>query len=191
RPMTSTTHHLTASHAESTTDDVTASAPARTTDPTPRLKHVRAAGTWRGAMTTSLHVRDFAPFATGEPEAVGGDDSAPTPMEYVAAALNGCLVVVTETVARELGIALVDLAVDTDATMDTRGFAGTAEVPPYFTHVAVTVLVTTTGIPAQVEELRAQVQRRCPALTLIAAAGVPVDAEWLITPADGGTGAEA
>ena len=139
-------------------------------------------------MATNLHVRGFAPFATGEPEAVGGDDSAPTPMEYVAAALNGCLVVVTETVARELGIVLTELAVDTDATMDTRGLAGTADVLPYFTHVAVTVLVTTSGTHAQVEELRDQVQRRCPALTLIAAAGVPVDVEWLVTPAEVATG---
>lgn len=153
----------------------------RTSDPVPRIKHVRASGVWRGRLATDLRIRDFPSFATAEPIAIGGDDSAPTPMEYVAAALDGCLVVVIETVAAELGLALRALEVDTDATMDTRGFAGTADVPPYFTHLALTVRLSTDAGADAVADLRLQVERRCPALNLITAAGVPVDAEWLVT----------
>ena len=161
-----------------------------TTDPVPRIKHVRAAGSWRGQLATDLRVREFGSFATAEPVAVGGDDSAPTPMEYVAAALDGCLVVVIETVASELGLALTAIEVETDATMDTRGFAGTADVPPFFTHLALTVLLTTDSGADEVADLRRQVERRCPVLNLIAAAGVPVDAEWVVTaPAAGEVGA--
>lgn len=153
--------------------------PVLTTDSTPRLKHVRSTGTWQGRMTTSVQVRGFDPFFIGEPVAVGGDDNAPTPMEYVAAALNGCLSVVVETVAAERGFPLDGLSLDTDATMDTRGFAGTADVAPYFTHVRVVLTLTSSASADEVRDLRTAVERRCPALTLITAAGVPVDLQWV------------
>ena len=153
-----------------------------TTDPTPRLKHVRSSGTWQGRMTTSTRVRGFDPIVIGEPVGVGGDDNAPTPMEYVVAALNGCLAVVVETVAAERGLPLDALTVDTDATMDTRGFAGTADVAPFFTGVRVVLTMTSSAPADEVRHLRAAVERRCPALTLIVAAGVPVEMEWVHLP---------
>jgi len=161
---------------------MTTDTPVLTTDPTPRLKHVRASGTWQGTMTTSVKVRGFDRFLISEPVPVGGDDSAPTPMEYVVGALNGCLAVVVETVAAERGLAVDALTLDTDATMDTRGFAGTADVAPYFTHVHVALTLTSSASADEVRSLRVAVERRCPALTLVIAAGVPVDLEWVNLP---------
>jgi uncharacterized OsmC-like protein len=103
-------------------------------------------------------------------------------MEYVVAALNGCLAVVVETVAAERGLPLDALTVDTDATMDTRGFAGTADVAPFFTGVRVVLTMTSSAPADEVRHLRAAVERRCPALTLIVAAGVPVEMEWVHLP---------
>ena len=57
---------------------------------------------------TDLDVRDFR-FVTSEPEKIGGNNEGPTPMEYVLGALNGCLGVVVELVAKEQGIPLRDL----------------------------------------------------------------------------------
>lgn len=53
-------------------------------------------------MTTRLQVRDSDVFYTATSETVGGDNSAPIPMGYVVAALNGFPAVVIETVAGEL-----------------------------------------------------------------------------------------
>ncbi len=158
---------------------MTTESPILTTDPIPRLKHVRSTGTWQGRMTTRAQVRAFDPFFIGEPVPVGGENNAPTPMEYVAAALNGCLAVVVETVAAERGLPLAALTVDTEATMDTRGFAGTADVAPYFTHVRIGLTLTSVASADEVRHLRTAVERRCPALTLIIAAGVPVDLQWV------------
>jgi uncharacterized OsmC-like protein len=161
-----------------TTGTTTATPPTDHTEP--QLKHVRASGTWVGHLATELTVRHFPPFFTGEPTAIGGDGRAPTPMEYVVAALNGCLAVVIETVATEQGVRLQALDLQAEATMDTRGFAGTADVSPHFldlTHHARFVTDEGDGfLPA----LRQQVERRCPALNLIKDAGVPVVLDWTV-----------
>jgi uncharacterized OsmC-like protein len=165
--------------------------PARTTVTTlatphvdraePQLKHVRASGTWVGHLATELTVRHFPPFFTGEPTAIGGDGRAPTPMEYVIAALNGCLAVVIETVAAEQGVHLRALDLQSEATMDTRGFAGTADVSPHFLDLTNRARFVTDDegddfLPA----LKQQVERRCPALNLIKDAGVPVVLDWTV-----------
>jgi uncharacterized OsmC-like protein len=133
-------------------------------------------------MRARHEVRDFE-FHTGEPVAVGGDDSAPTPMEYVAAALAGCLAVVVETVAKEQQLALHSLAVDTTATMDRRGFTGTADVSPHFQEVVLRArfgLDDVTALPL----LQREVERRCPAFNLIKDAGVPVVVDWSVDEVD-------
>lgn len=152
----------------------------RPTDDRPRIKHVRARGEWAGSYTTRLSVRGFD-FVAAEPRSFGGDDSGPTPMEYVAAALASCLTVVVEAVARERGHTVHALHVEADATQDVRGFAGTADVPPYFSHVALAVALRTDATASEAEALRQEVLRRCPAYGLVAAAGVPVDDKWDVT----------
>lgn len=146
----------------------------------PQLKHVRASGTWVGHLATELTVRHFPPFFTGEPTAIGGDGRAPTPMEYVAAALNGCLAVVIETVAAEQGVRLESLDLQSEATMDTRGFAGTADVSPHFLDLTNRARFVTPDGDGFLPALKQQVERRCPALNLIKDAGVPVVLDWTV-----------
>lgn len=144
---------------------------------TPQLKSVRAAGVWHGSMNTEVRVRDFV-FHSDEPQAVGGTNSAPTPMEFVAGAVNACISVVIETIATELGIVLGDITTNTAAHIDVRGFAGTADVSPHFHDFTLTIRVVADADPNVLEQLRIQTERRCPALNLVRDAGVPVLVEW-------------
>lgn len=130
-------------------------------------------------MRTRHRVRSFE-FDTGEPDAVGGDNSAPTPMEYVVAALGGCLAVVVETVAAEQQLRLDSLEVETTATMDRRGFLGTADVSPHFQHVVLRARFGLEDIDT-LPLLQAEVERRCPAVNLVKDAGVPVVLDWSVT----------
>jgi len=161
-----------------TTETTTATPPTDQTEP--QLKHVRGSGTWVGHLATELRVRHFPPFFTGEPTAIGGDGRAPTPMEYVVAALNGCLAVVIETVATEQGVRLQALDLQAEATMDTRGFAGTADVSPHFLDLTHHARFVTDEGDDFLPSLRQQVERRCPALNLIKDAGVPVVLDWTV-----------
>lgn len=144
----------------------------------PRLKRLRSRGTWQRQMKTELRVRDFAPFFTSEPERAGGDNSAPTPMEYVLAALNGCLAVTVETIAGELGMQIDQIVVDAEATMDPRGFLGTAQVTQHFTAVTMHVRLGTHEKPEELEVLTSRVEARCPGFNLINDAGVSITLDW-------------
>lgn len=128
-------------------------------------------------MTTEVSIRDFT-FRSDEPSAVGGTNSAPTPMEIVAGAVNACITVVIETVANELGVKLAAIETETTAHMDTRGFQGTADVSPHFRDYLLRVSIDTTESAEQLGVLSAQVERRCPALNLVRDAGVPLELVW-------------
>lgn len=150
---------------------------AQATGREPWIKSVRAAGSWQGSMRTEVRIRDFT-FHSDEPPAVGGTNSAPTPMEFVAGAVNSCISVVIETVANELGIRLEQVETETVAHMDVRGFLGTAEVSPHFQDYRLHVSVVTNASAEHRAALTSQVEKRCPALNLVRDAGVPLDLQW-------------
>lgn len=147
------------------------------TDDVPAIKSVRARGVWKGSMATDLTVRGFE-LRTDEPLPVGGTDSAPTPMELVAAALNGCITVVIETVAVELGVVLESIETSSTAHMDVRGFRGTADVSPHFMDYTLGVQLVATASQEEQQRLQASVERRCPALNLVRDAGVALSIDW-------------
>lgn len=153
--------------------------PAATTAVGPHDKRIRAKGTWQGLMRTTVEIRDFS-FVVDEPVAVGGTNSAPTPMEFIAGALNGCVSVVVEQVAKELQLGFTALETYSIATQDTRGFAGTADVSPFFHSYRLEIHVETPlDDPATQQELTKQVHRRCPAINLVESAGVNLVINWV------------
>ena len=149
----------------------------------PQIKTVRADGEWKGNYRTDLDVRDFR-FVIAEPEKLGGNNEGPTPMEYVLGALNGCLNVVIELVAKERGIALGDLRVSSSGLVDQRGLFGTADVSPHFQSVDVTVTGTATGPAAQLADLQQTVLKRCPVYNLIRDSNAHVAVAWNLTSKD-------
>ncbi len=128
-------------------------------------------------MTTEVRIREFG-FRTDEPVAIGGTNSAPTPMEFIAGAVNGCVTVVVETVAKELGIPIERIETATTAHMDVRGFRGTADVSPHFQDCTLEVRVDTPAAATALADLVAQVERRCPAINLLRDAGVDFELRW-------------
>lgn len=155
-----------------------------TTTPTPRTRDdrrrpedFRASGVWQGGLHTRVDARHFA-IDVDEPPTAGGADEGANPIEYVLAALNGCLTVVVRTVADELSVRIGSIETDTTGTLDLRGFLGTADVSPHFHRLDLSLTLTTTATEQQVRELRAQVTKRCPLLNLVKDAGVDLRVRW-------------
>lgn len=146
-------------------------------DSEPWLKRVGATGTWERSMTTLVETRGFS-FRTGEPVAVGGNDAHPTPMQYVVGAVNGCVTVVIEAVAKELDITVESIETRSQAQQDVRGFRGTADVSPHFLDFTLTVTVRTPVPEVDLDSFKVQVERRCPAINLIRDAGVDFELVW-------------
>lgn len=155
-----------------------------THDQTEYIKTSRATGRWLGQMKTALRIRNFELFYTGEPEEAGGDNSAPTPTEYVMATLNGCLAVVIEMVADEQEFGFEDVEFDSRGRIDRRGIAGTADVSPQFQRVINRVRIVSDESRDRLDALRDEVTRRCPVFNLLADSGIEIELQWEIVSPD-------
>ncbi|HLS14707.1 MAG TPA: OsmC family protein [Beutenbergiaceae bacterium] len=143
----------------------------------PEIATIAVSGNWQAGTHTQVQARDFT-LDVDEPPALGGADVGANPIEYVLTGLTGCLGVVVQAVAGELGLNVSGIESSASGDLDLRGFRGTADVSPHFQTVDLQVHLTTTATPAEVDELRRQVTARCPVLNLITDAGVTVRETW-------------
>lgn len=84
----------------------------------------KASVRWDGAFRSSVSVRGFAPIASDEPVGLGGDDTAPNPVEQLLGALGNCLAVGYAANASVAGIELRDLRIDLEGDLDLHTFLG-------------------------------------------------------------------
>lgn len=86
----------------------------------------RAATRWSGESTyCESIVRQFK-TALDEPANLGGTDRAMNPVEMLLCALGGCLCISAVTFAKECGVDLKGVRVETEGDLDPRGFLGSA-----------------------------------------------------------------
>lgn len=83
-----------------------------------------ASVTWDSAFRSWASIRDFTPYPSDEPGALGGDDTAPNPVEQLLAALGNCLAVGFAANATAAGIEVRDLRIDVEGDLDLQTFLG-------------------------------------------------------------------
>ena len=81
---------------------------------------------WDGGFHTTTTIRDFAPFATDEPAALGGTDTAPNPVEQLIGALGSCLAIGYAANATVAGICIDSLKIDIEGDLNLESFLGLA-----------------------------------------------------------------
>ena len=145
------------------------------------LRHVKA--TNAGGTRTKIQVRDFAPVYTDEPDSLGGTNSAPSPLETVLVALVGCDGVIINGVATAMGFAYAGVDFACEAQIDVRGPKGVAGIRPYFETARLEITVFTDEPDARFQQLRKNVEYRCPVMNLLNAADVAMDVTWEARPA--------
>lgn len=119
-----------------------------------------------------------------EPDALGGRDTAPNPVEYALAALASCQVVTYRFWAAKLGIQLDEVQVDAEGDLDLRGFFGLdGSIRSGFTEVRLQVTLDGPEAPQRYADLQQAVDDHCPVLDLFGHA-TPVRTE-LKVPQDG------
>ena len=121
-------------------------------------------------------VRNFKVFADEPPE-LGGQDGAPSPLEYILVAHGTCLNYMTFFIAKELGIPVRSTEIEVEASLDPAKFAGTdRSVRAGYQSVKVNIKVDADATPDQLAKLRQEVEARCPVSDNIAHA-TPVSVE--------------
>lgn len=144
---------------------------------TPVMRTVRASGHRSRAYRTDVGIRDFD-FIIDEPEKLGGENLAPTPMEYVTGALSGCFVVTLEMVSEDQEFNMIGLDVECEGVVDHRGLFGTANVSPHFQSAKVDITIVTDEPTERHAEFKRESLVRCPVYNLIKDSGVDIPVNW-------------
>jgi len=102
-----------------------------------------------------------------EPPALGGENTAPNPVEYYLASLLSCQVVTYRVWADKLGITVDGISARAEGDLDVRGFFGFDDsVRAGFGEVRVVVTLTGPESRERYLELQEAVDAHCPVLDL-------------------------
>lgn len=118
-------------------------------------------------------------FSVDEPPALGGDDSAPNPVEYVLASLGACQAIVYRALASLKGINLESVTINTKGHLNLNGFLGLdSAVRPGLSKVEFETTIVSNESVETIERLASQVESLCPVLDIISN---PVEVEGKVT----------
>ena len=113
---------------------------------------------------SSVEARQFR-FDSDEPEALGGGDTAPNPVEYLLAALATCQEVTYRLYADALGIPVNGVSVTLEGALDLRGFLNVDDsVRPGYVDIKGTVTLDSPASDDDLARLKAAVDAHCPVL---------------------------
>lgn len=143
------------------------------------LVKIAATAKWDEGVRSTHTIRDFEGFPMDEPVHLGGTDTGANPLEFIAAALNGCKAVMIPLIANEQGFAFTAIHFDTTGIVDARGLMGEEGIKTHFQKVRFVCEITTHESDEAIEQLKAEVERRCPVYNLFADAGIPVESKWI------------
>lgn len=146
------------------------------------IRHVKA--TNAAGTRTKIQVRDFDPVYTDEPASLGGTNTAPSPLETVLIALVGCDGVIINGVATAMKFNYAGVDFACESQIDVRGPKGVPGIRPYFETAKLDITVYSDESDARFQQLRKNVEFRCPVMNLLAAAQVGMDLTWIQRPAD-------
>ena len=117
---------------------------------------------WKGGFRSEATIREFAPIASDEPEALGGTDSGPNPVEQILAAYGNCLAVGYAANATVAGIELKDLSIELEGDLDLHTFLGLKEGNAGYDNITVKVKIDTDASPEALQELHDKVSNTSP-----------------------------
>ncbi|MGH8873374.1 MAG: OsmC family protein [Acidimicrobiia bacterium] len=117
---------------------------------------------WKGGFRSEAQVRGFGPVPSDEPFSLGGEDTAPNPVEQVLAALGNCLAVGYAANASAAGIELNGLRIDLEGDLDLHTFLGLADDNAGYEEIEVKVSIDSNASASQLEELHHKVVSTSP-----------------------------
>ena len=112
--------------------------------------------------TVRSEIRGFT-VPIDEPRELGGNDTAPKPVELLLAALGGCQEIVYRAFAAVLGIEIDRIEVHAKGHLDLHGFLGLSnEIPAGFSDISFTTRIVSSASEEAISQLAALVEKHCP-----------------------------
>ena len=120
----------------------------------------KANGRSENPTKTVVETRGFR-IVIDEPKSVGGTNEAATPVEYVLAALAGCLNVVGHIVAKERGIELKGIEIEIEGDLDLQTYKNTDKESAVYKEVRVRMKPDTDTDEETLKDWLEEVEGRC------------------------------
>jgi uncharacterized OsmC-like protein len=117
---------------------------------------------WKGGFRSESRSRDFEPVPSDEPGALGGDDTAPNPVEQLLGALGNCLAVGYAANATAAGIELRGLRIELEGDLDLHTFLGLRNGHAGFESITANVSIESDATPQQIAHLHETVVATSP-----------------------------
>ncbi len=115
-----------------------------------------------------------------EPPSRNGTDLAQSPLETMLCSFLGCTNVVANVIAEEMGIEITEMGLELVGHFDTKGFLGTGEIDVQFPEIELKADIKTDASPAQIDELKTRLAKRCPVSAILRKSGTEVIESWNI-----------
>ena len=110
-----------------------------------------------------------------EPQAVGGTDQGPTPLDYFMASIGFCQNVTFARYATLNGVEFDSLTTTVRGHWDRRGQANPSDIEPAFRDFVVETRIISKGSVGEIRKVARIAHRRCPMHATISKAGRVVD----------------
>jgi putative redox protein len=118
-------------------------------------------------LNSSIAIRQFN-VGVDEPPGLGGQDTAPNPVEYILAALGSCQEITYRLYADALGIPLNGVSVRLTGAIDLRGFFNVDQtVRPGFQKIEAEVTLDSPASEADLARLKQVVDSHCSVLDIL------------------------
>lgn len=117
---------------------------------------------WQGGFRNQIRIRDLPAGYADEPEALGGTNKAPNPVEQLLGAFGSCLAIGYTANASLRGIQIEELRIELEGHIDLLVFLGLREGHAGYPDIAVRVYLKADAPQETVEELHQQVLRTSP-----------------------------
>jgi len=117
---------------------------------------------WKGGFRSEASVREFDPISSDEPDALGGTDQGPNPVEQVLAALGNCLAVGYAANATAAGIKINDLSINLEGDLDLHTFLGLTPGNAGYDNISVKVNIDSNASAEDLQALHEKVINTSP-----------------------------
>jgi putative redox protein len=132
-----------------------------------------------GRFRSDVSIREHS-LTIDEPEAIGGSDMGPSPVEVILAALGSCQEITYRAYATAMGIEVDNISVELEGDIDFRGFFAIDDsVRPGYDNIRAVVKIESSAPAADLEKLREVVNSHCPVLDILCNP-VPVSLDFVV-----------
>ncbi len=147
----------------------------------PESNVATAHAVWEGAECSRITTPSGQTLYIDSPAYAGGAPKGPAPTEMMMCAYAGATAMLLQRITQGMGVAIHEMEVDARGTYSPRGIAGMEGCHPRYTRVEVEVTIRTDATPEQVERIKAERRRRCPAYGVLAASGAEMTETWNVS----------